>query len=206
MPRQLSISGSHLPEMKIYLQKFTREDLYGIREKLAISAKGKLLKKAHLSLELGIILPEGSLNSQHWGPQGNLLEDAEIIETDFEGHPLTITKSIFETGVNLEDHIPIEEFLRYDITGTYQIKSADSLNILWQICEDQFAKGFLYRIPYAYYDTTHPLDGLILPFENQLLLLVGRYSSPIWGSPTMNMEELYGDVEDEDEFHFEEVW
>lgn len=209
MARIFTLFGKQIPPIHLSLTKFTKEDVYGIREKIPRDSEGNILMRVSINVDGNLIFPEGALAQLYWDSKNKYVDSSEIIETTFEGTPLAKIPSIFDKPVELIDSISFQDFFRYDISGSYSINSQDNLSQLETECKNLFQQHRLYRIQYAYTSTAHPVDGIIIPFKDQLILLTGIYIEPVWSYVSMNVDELFGnldELEDEEEMLFQEIW
>lgn len=210
MSRKLNISIKGDQEFIVKLKKFTWSDIYGDRKTEYRSEDGKLLLLISLTLDGEHLLPLGSMSQQYINDDGVYLSKSEILPADAEGKPVDLVESMFSTGVKLSefDTISLDDYFYYEIESSYILDTEDDISNLYSTSEELLKKNKLLTFQYVYYPTAYPLTGILLPFDNKILVMVGEPSELVYIGPNTDLTEIYEamDEEEAEEFAFEEAW
>lgn len=209
MPRKFKLAFmENSPPQEVFMRKFTREDIYGKRTIERRTEEEKSLHPIFVTLDGRHFLVSGSTSSQYVDINGSYVEN--VVPSDVEGTPLETVPSMFSLSSCPLDEITTEEFFGYAFQGTYLLDSEEDLAFLLDRCINLLKKGRFLKFQYAYYTTPFPQDAVLIPVEDQIVIVVGTYTPPRWSKlqsdfieETLQEEEL---EEETDEFGFEEVW
>jgi hypothetical protein len=204
MPRILTLQLKDF-EIPVSLHPFSRDTLYGKSSREKRGEEGELYTNALITLDGTHILPYGGIGANYIDPDGNYLEETLLVDSD--GKAIPVERSMYNTPVRLSKTVSLQDYYSYNIDRAYIVRSEemDDLNRLTSICEKLLEQDKMYRLTYAYYDTTTPRDMVLIPKEGDLFAVVGEAVKLILLKPT---EILYSDIEEEEleeELAFE-VW
>ena len=200
MVRNLSLKIEDV-EFKANLKPFSRDSIYGrmIIEKR--TEKGSVLQHVYLTSDGTHILFSGGIGSSYLDKSGNLV--AKIIDVDEEGKEIPKTSSMYKAPINLEKTITIEDYFGYDIERTYVLNSEnlEELTLLLLECKILLEKGQLFKFKYAYKDTIKPREAILIPKDENIIVVVGKYVPPIM----LEVSEIKYEEEEEEEETVEEI-
>jgi len=110
---------------------------------------------------------------------------------------------MYKAPVNLQKTITIEEYFGYDIERSYVLNSdnLEELTLLLLECKILLEKGQLFRFKYAYNDTIKPQEAILLPQDDKIIVVVGKYVAPIM----LEVSQIVYEGEEEDEETEEEI-
>ena len=200
MPRKLKFKLEN-NEIEAYLNKFTRDDVYGKLITERRDEEGAKFMQANLTSDGAHIIPTGGLGFDYIDPEGRSVSLSETKLLDDERQEIPYTKSMFKTTITLKDTIEIMDYFCYDIESTYFLEG-ENLTAIQNRCYDLFIKGKLLRFTYAWNDTQKPSDAILFPKEGKIIVAIGKYADPYMQSP-IPIEYLEDEPEEEIEF---DVW
>lgn len=206
MPRKLRLVPPESNVVRtVTLQKITREMIYGKKKVEKRTETGEILGKVTVTVDGKHFLTPGSTSNQYLDESNRYVP--EVIRTDVEGSPLEIIGDMFQSPIRLGETITLQEFFGFSFSKSYRLRSNEDLTPLYTKCFDLLHQERFLKFQYAYYPTAYPQDAVVVPSNNFLFVLVGTYSPPVWAKLNINLEEIYGreDV-DEEEFDFERFW
>ncbi len=198
-------------EVKASLEKFQRSDLYGYKIYERRDEAGSVLAQARITWDGQHIIPDKGATQIFLDEDKNYVPSADIYDVDKEGEPLQEQPSSYKIGIDLENTITIDEFFTHNFETTYTLSSLDdpaSLLLIQVACEALLRTGKLYTFKYAYLDSYYPQDAVIIPHDGDLVVAIGKRFELRWIGPATDVEELFKDIEEEDEeeISFGEVW
>ena len=204
MPRILTLQYKEL-EIPVSLKKFSRDTLYGKSTVEKRGERNEIYRNALLTMDGTHILPNKSIGAHYVDPQGNFVAETLLINTD--GKAIPVVRSMFKEPVKLSKTISLEEYFSYSVERTYILASEheEDLRHLYLACKKLLEQKRLYYFAYAYYDTTNPRDAILIPKNEQILVVVAEFAELILLKPS---QILYSDIEEEEleeEIAFE-VW
>ena len=210
MPRKFDMIFPGGARSTVFLKKFEKKDVYGTKKYEKRNKDGKSLDSAWLTWDGAHVIPKGGTSSFYLDEDGKYVPNNEKYPVNNEGEPLSIVPSIYNNEVAITDIITLEELLMYDLDATYVLQPDEDGDTepLLEKCNELLEKKLFYKFQYAYYDTAFPSDAILIPMEDELVIGLGTYVEPIFTGPTTNIEELFKDIEidEEEEAHFEEAW
>lgn len=191
-------------EFKSHLKPFSRDSTYGSKIVEKRTENGEVLRDAYLVFDGTHILTSGSLSSSYFDENGNVV--SKTIVVDEKGKEIHKVPSTYKSLINLTDTISISDYFCYDIERTYTLGSEDEeeLNLLLLDCQILFEQNKLIKFQYAYLDTIEPLDAILIPKDDTIVVVTGKYSEPEMLETT---RIVYADEEEEleEEIDFD-VW
>ncbi len=108
---------------------------------------------------------------------------------------------MYDEPINLNSTISLQDYFCYDFERTYILETEDAEELIKE-CITLFDKNKLIRFKYAYYATHDSKDAILIPLDNSIIVVVGKYEEPIYVKPK---QTLFYDDEDEEELEFD-VW
>lgn len=203
MPRWLrfQVNGT---EVRVYLQKFSRELLYGKSRVERRSEDGEIYQTAYLTSDGMNILTSNGFGSNYMTPEGGIPK--AIIKVNEQGEPIPIQPSMFKDIIHLKDTISIQEYFHYQIEYSYILNSDTDLAPIKDACKNVWEQNKLFSFPYAYYETTLKRDALLILKDDIIFVVVGAYQEPrlTAQSDVMYLDEVI-EQQLEEELVFE-VW
>lgn len=175
MPRWLTFQVDGI-EVKAYLQKFSREMLYGRSRVERRSEGGDLYQTAYLTSDGTKILTSNGFGSNYMTAEGKIPSD--IIKVDEQGEPISVQPSMFKGAISLEDTISIKDYFHYQIEYSYILNSDMDLRPIKAACSNIWKERRLFAFPYAYYETTLRRDAILLLKDDVIFIVVGVYQEP----------------------------
>jgi hypothetical protein len=203
MPRWLTfqVNGT---EVKAYLQKFSRDMLYGKSRVERRSEDGKIYRTAYLTSDGTNILTSDGFGSNYMTPKGKI--PLKVIKVDEQGEPLPIQPSMFKGAITLEHTIPLQDYFHYEIEYSYILHSDADLTPIKRACERAWEERQLHVFPYAYYETTLSREAILILKDDTIFVIVGTHQQPLLTtqSDIMYLDEVL-EQQLEEELIFE-VW
>ena len=188
-------------EFKANLKPFSRDSIYGRKIIEKRTEEGSVLQHVYLTSDGIHILFSRGIGSSYLDKSGNY--HAKIVDVDEDGKEIPKTLSMYKAPVNLQKTITIEEYFGYDIERSYVLNSdnLEELTLLLLECKILLEKGQLFRFKYAYNDTIKPQEAILLPQDDKIIVVVGKYVAPIM----LEVSQIIYEGEEEDEETEEEI-
>jgi hypothetical protein len=211
MARTFALRIPGVAEVQATMEKFQRSDLYGRKYVEKRDDNGNRLSLARITWDGKHVIPEKGMAMVHLDEDKKFVASEDIYDVNKEGEPMALFTSSYKTGIELTNTIPVEEYFNYNIETTYKISSeADpaSFILIQSACDSLKRDGRLYTFQYAYLDTFYPQVGIIISHEGELVVAIGDKFEPRWVGPATDVEELFKDIDDDEEedITFGEAW
>jgi len=196
-------------EFKANFVSFSRDSAYGRQSYEKRGEDGKPYRTMFLIEDGSLFIFPNSTSSDYFDEKGRYIE--KKIPVDEEGKEFTVIPSMYKSTIDLKNTISIQEYFNYSIERTYFLnsESSDELMLLSLECQLLFENNQLLKFPYAYYDTLDRREAILIPKEDKIVVVVGRYAKPEFFKVTeidyTEEEEQEQEQEDVDEIEFE-VW
>ena len=183
-------------EFKANLKPFSRDSTYGRKIIEKRTEEGSVLQHVYLTSDGTHILFSGGIGSSYLDKSGNNV--AETIDVDEEGREIPKTSSMYKAPINVGKTITIEEYFGYDIEKSYVLRSEnlEELTLLLLECKILLEKGQLFKFKYAYSDTIKPKEAILIPKDEHIIVVVGKYVPPMMMEVSPILYE--GDEEEEE--------
>jgi len=188
-------------EFKANLKPFSRDSVYGRKVIEKRTEEGSILQHVYLTSDGIHILFSSGMGSSYLDKSGNYVE--KTIDVDEEGKEIPKTPSMYKTPINLQKTITIEEYFGYDIKRSYVLNSenVEELTLLLLECKILLQKGQLFRFKYAYNDTIKPEEAILIPQDEKIIVVVGKYVPPAM----LEVSQIIYEGEEEEEEIVEEI-
>lgn len=188
-------------EFTANLKPFSRDSIYGRKIIEKRTEEGFVLQHIYLTSDGIHILFSSGIGSSYLDKSGNYI--AKTIDVDEEGNEIPKTLSMYKAPINLQKTITVEEYFGYDIERSYVLNSEnlEELTLLLLECKILLEKGQLFRFKYAYNDTIKPEEAILLPQDEKIIVVVGKYVPPMM----LEVSKILYEGEEEEEETVEEI-
>lgn len=194
-------------EFKFSLSSFSRDSSYGRQLYEKRGEDGTVYQTVYLIEDGSLFILPKSTNSDYFDEKGRYIE--KKIPVDEDGKEIPIIPSMYKSTIDLKNIISLQDYFNYSIERSYILNSENSeeLTLLSIECQILFEDNQLLKFPYAYYDTLEPRDAILIPKDEKIVVVVGRYTEPEFFKVTeIDYEEEEEEKEEpEPEISFE-VW
>lgn len=184
MPRELTFILKDI-EIPASMTVFSRDTVYGTKSVERRGERGELYRMVNLTSDGMHIIPSGGIGSGYTDADGNLVPRTETRYVDEKQEPLYVTRSMYTHPIELGPTISLSHFFDYNMERTYLLvlEDKDKFDSLLKECIALFKQNKFLRFTYAYYDTTEPLDAILIPKEDDIFVLIGKYEAPFMVEP-----------------------
>ena len=195
-------------EFKASLASFSRDSSYGKQSYEKRGEDGTIYQTVYLIEDGSLFILPNSTSSDYFDETGRFLE--KKIPVDEDGKEITSIPSMYKSTIDLKNTISFHEYFNYSIERTYILYSenSDELTLLSLECQLLFENNQLLKFQYAYYDTLDRRDAIIIPKDDKIVVVVGRYAEPEFSEMTQidySEEEEENEQEEAEQIDFE-VW
>jgi hypothetical protein len=154
----------------LQLEKIDRTKLYGYSETEVLDDTGKKCEVGTLTSDGHSIVGRGGTAIAYLSPDGLWRKKSDLKPVDLHGAPITPVKSTFDSTVNLDKTITIDEYLSHNIHLVYRL-TADHVP---QDLADELAKGTIFHFPFSFRGGIEASAGFMLQAaDGNLFLCVG---------------------------------
>ena len=172
MPRKLHFNFNE-NEFTTIIEKVDRSKVYGHVTTKVYDANDQLCELATIARDGRTIIPFGGTASGYINSEGLWVDRDELVPIDRDGQQLQAIESSFNTPINLEHEVEIEEFLDHPIRLTYLLDTTE----LPETLSSTLKNGSIYKFDFSYrggiyYDPAF----MLLDDDENLWMLIGHKS------------------------------
>lgn len=146
--------------------KVDRRKLYGYTEILALDDKGEPCKLVTTDEAGQFIIEKGGTGLGILTTSGKWADRSQLKYVNEDGSDAELIRSSYNVTNSLNEKIPIEEFLDYNITDFYELTDADE-GLIKAIGED------IYKFTYSYLDNYEGSPAFLMVSDGRLFMLIG---------------------------------
>jgi hypothetical protein len=178
--------------------RLDRKKLYGWTETLALDDQGRTCQLVAIDGTGSLLIPAGGLGQGMVDENGCWVERAELAVLDGGDNLVPLLPASFDSPLDLEDTVTIEDFLDHYITAIYTMKGEEECPELVKA----IAEGPIYTFPFNFRASHEASPAFLLEREGELFLLVGKKAEfemiSLVQAGVLDEDEEPGDSEDEE--------
>ncbi len=133
-------------EVAFQLNKVDRSRLYGTKEREVLDDDGRTCEMATIADDGRTVIGKGGTGLGYVSADGEWCSKSDLKPVDLEGEAITPVKSSFDSPIELDDTVPVDEYLTHNIRLVYWLDAEDVDDDL----EQKLADGEIFSFPYSY--------------------------------------------------------
>lgn len=166
-PLSLDLNGQ---VFDLHLEKVDRTKLYGFVETEVQDEAGKKCEVGTLTGDGHSIVGRGGSALAYLSPDGLWRKKTDLKPVDLSGQPIPPVKSTFDTLVNLDKKVTIDEYLSHNIHLIYRLTADNEPTDLIE----ELKKGTIFQFPFSYRGGVEASAAfLLLGSDGNVFLCVG---------------------------------
>jgi hypothetical protein len=188
----------------LQLEKVDRTKLYGFIETEVLDEAGRPCETGTLTGDGHSIVGRGGSAIAYLSPDGLWRKKTELRPVDPAGQPIPPVKSTFDSVVNLDRTVSIDEYLSHNIHLIYRLTAEQEPTALME----ELKQGTIFQFPFSYRGGIEASAGFLLQAaDGNIFLCVGsptkiEFIGLKTAAPIVTEETGGTDAEEEDLLDF----